>query len=115
MASSRVIKSWGIVPTGTTPSWDYWLVPQKLMFKVSERSELNWQRYRELPQMVPLRHGVVPTGTSPTFDYWLVPQKLQRYREVPQMTPLRHGVVTTLKYTSWDYWFIPQKLKFKVS
>ena len=68
----------GIVQTGTTLTWDYWLVPQKLKFKVSQRSLLNIQRYRKLPQMAPLRVGFyVPTGAAPSWDYWLVPQKLK--------------------------------------
>ena len=51
-----------ITPNYKKTSWNYWFVGQELKFKISYRSELNWQRYRELTKMVQLRPGVVTTN-----------------------------------------------------
>ena len=54
-------KTWGsylgVAPVDLT-SWDSYLVPQELKFKVSKKSELNCQRYRELTKMASIRHGL---------------------------------------------------------
>ena len=54
------------MPTGTSPSWDYWLVPQELKFKVSWRSEFNWQRYREIKAFFDIWHRRDGTGQDRT-------------------------------------------------
>ena len=40
-----------VTPNCKQTSWDHWFVAQELKFKVSERSELNWNKYRELIKM----------------------------------------------------------------
>ena len=50
-----------VTPNCKLSTWDHWFVAQELKFEVSLRSEFNWQRYRELSKMAPLRHG-----------YWVV-------------------------------------------
>ena len=48
-----------VTPNYKKTSCDYWFTGLELKFKISYRSELNWQRYRELTKMAPLKHGVI--------------------------------------------------------
>ena len=59
-----------VTPNCKQTSWDYWFEAQELKFEVSERSELNWQRYMELVKMASSRYGVV----TPNYNrqVWII-------------------------------------------
>ena len=52
------LRHWVVTPNCKYTSSNYWFVAQELKFKVSKRSELNWQRYREVEALliIYLRH-----------------------------------------------------------
>ena len=67
-----------VTPNCKYITWDNWFVGQELKFKFSLRSELNWQRYREITKMAHLRHGVVtPNYKKTSWDFWFVAQELK--------------------------------------